>query len=142
MSRRRSARAATQHHLAHHELAVIFGGDAFKGLKAGIGVIGRARPFPHLTVIDRSSGRFPFKFGGQPRPRPVGVGARIREIKEQKVVVAASLTPQKVLAYHEIALEAAHGDLHVLFQAAFRGERHAGARRRVARGRRDGPRAR
>ena len=29
-----------------------------------------------------------------------------REIKEQKVVVAASLTPQRVIKYHEIAMEA------------------------------------
>ena len=38
--------------------------------------------------------------------KPELIAQRIREIKEQKVVVAASLTPQKVLAYHEIALEA------------------------------------
>src|SRR5947208_1259380 len=34
------------------------------------------------------------------------IAARVREIKEQKVVVAASLTPQRVLDYHEIALDA------------------------------------
>src|SRR5689334_1624215 len=34
------------------------------------------------------------------------IAQRVREIKEHKVVVAASLTPQKVLEYHEIALEA------------------------------------
>ena len=34
------------------------------------------------------------------------IAQRIEEIKEQKVVVAASLTPQRVLRYHEIALEA------------------------------------
>src|SRR6478609_7493615 len=34
------------------------------------------------------------------------IAARIREIKEQKVVVAASLTPQRVLRYHEVAMEA------------------------------------
>src|ERR1700712_5500693 len=37
--------------------------------------------------------------------KPELIAQRIREIKEQGVVVAASLTPQRVLAYHEIALE-------------------------------------
>jgi len=37
---------------------------------------------------------------------PELIAQRIREIKEQKVVVAASLTPQRVLDYHELALEA------------------------------------
>ncbi len=36
--------------------------------------------------------------------KPELIAQRIREVKEQKVVVAASLTPQKVLAYYEIAL--------------------------------------
>jgi IMP dehydrogenase len=34
------------------------------------------------------------------------IGRRIREIKESGVVVAASLTPQRVARYHQIALEA------------------------------------
>src|SRR6478672_9882878 len=38
--------------------------------------------------------------------KPELIAARIREIKEQKVVVAASLTPQRVLRYHELALDA------------------------------------
>src|SRR3981189_3643857 len=38
--------------------------------------------------------------------KPELIAQRIREIKEQKVVVAASLTPQRVLRYHEIAMEA------------------------------------
>src|SRR6478752_6524735 len=38
--------------------------------------------------------------------KPELIAQRIAEIKEQKVVVAASLTPQRVLRYHEIALEA------------------------------------
>src|SRR5216684_8543526 len=38
--------------------------------------------------------------------KPELIARRIAEIKEQKVVVAASLTPQRVLRYHEIALEA------------------------------------
>src|SRR6202161_4490489 len=38
--------------------------------------------------------------------KPELIAQRIQEIKEQKVVVAASLTPQRVLDYHEIALEA------------------------------------
>jgi len=37
---------------------------------------------------------------------PELIAQRIREIKEQKVVCAASLTPQRVLDYHEMALEA------------------------------------
>src|SRR6202522_4617848 len=38
--------------------------------------------------------------------KPELIAQRIRDIKEQKGVVAASLTPQRVLKYHEIALEA------------------------------------
>src|SRR6202049_4283867 len=38
--------------------------------------------------------------------KPELIAQRIREIKDQKVVVAASLTPQRVLKYHEIAMEA------------------------------------
>src|SRR6476660_3193292 len=38
--------------------------------------------------------------------KPELIAARIREIKEQKVVVAASLTPQRGLRYHELALDA------------------------------------
>src|SRR6516164_2175434 len=34
------------------------------------------------------------------------IAQRIAEIKDEKVVVAASLTPQRVLRYHEIAMEA------------------------------------
>src|SRR5947208_1204318 len=38
--------------------------------------------------------------------KPELIARRIEEIKQQKVVVAASLTPQRVLKYHELALEA------------------------------------
>src|SRR4051812_43715443 len=38
--------------------------------------------------------------------KPELIEQRIREIKEQGVVVAASLTPQKVRGYYELALEA------------------------------------
>src|SRR2546421_4596799 len=38
--------------------------------------------------------------------RPELIARRIREIKEQGVVVAASLTPQKVRKYYEVALDA------------------------------------
>src|SRR3981189_1291507 len=38
--------------------------------------------------------------------KPELIAQRIAEIKEQKVVVAASLTPQRVLRFHEIAMEA------------------------------------
>src|ERR1700752_2411592 len=38
--------------------------------------------------------------------KPELIARRIAEIKQQKVVVAASLTPQRVLKYHEIAMEA------------------------------------
>src|SRR4030081_970078 len=37
--------------------------------------------------------------------KPELIARRIREIKDQKVVVAASLTPQRVLQYYELALE-------------------------------------
>src|SRR6202171_6327251 len=37
--------------------------------------------------------------------KPELIAQRIGEIKEQKVVVAASLTSQRVINYHEIALE-------------------------------------
>src|SRR3979411_212352 len=38
--------------------------------------------------------------------KPELIAQRIREIKQQGVVVAASLTPQKVRKYYEVALEA------------------------------------
>src|SRR6195256_1184289 len=38
--------------------------------------------------------------------KPELITQRIQEIKAEKVVVAASLTPQRVLKYHEIAMEA------------------------------------
>src|SRR3954451_8716987 len=38
--------------------------------------------------------------------RPELITQRIEEIKEQRVVVAASLTPQRVRSYYELALEA------------------------------------
>ena len=38
--------------------------------------------------------------------KPELIAERIKEIKDQKVVVAASLTPQRVLQHHEVALEA------------------------------------
>ena len=38
--------------------------------------------------------------------KPELIARRIAEIKDEKVVVAASLTPQRVLRYHEIAMEA------------------------------------
>src|SRR6185312_6462414 len=38
--------------------------------------------------------------------KPELISQRIQEIKEQKVVVAASLTPQRVLQWHELAMEA------------------------------------
>src|SRR6202050_3106200 len=38
--------------------------------------------------------------------KPELIAQRIQEIKEQKVVVAASLTPQRVRDYYELALEA------------------------------------
>jgi IMP dehydrogenase len=38
--------------------------------------------------------------------KPELIAQRIREIKEQGVVTAASLTPQKVTEYYEVALEA------------------------------------
>src|SRR5713226_3156941 len=38
--------------------------------------------------------------------KPELIARRIAEIKEQKVVVAASLTPQRVIKYYEIAMEA------------------------------------
>src|SRR6202166_593557 len=38
--------------------------------------------------------------------KPELIAQRIREIKEQKVVAAASLTPQRVLKYHEDSMEA------------------------------------
>src|SRR6266480_4349415 len=38
--------------------------------------------------------------------KPELIAQRIAEIKEQKVVAAASLTPQRVLKYHEVAMDA------------------------------------
>ena len=46
--------------------------------------------------------------------KPELITQRIREIKEQGVVCAASLTPQKVTAYYEVALEAGRAELDAL----------------------------
>jgi hypothetical protein len=46
---RRRARAAAQHVLAVHELAVVFADRARRGAEAGIGHVGAGRPFPHVA---------------------------------------------------------------------------------------------
>ena len=67
--------------------------------------------------------------------KPELIAQRIREIKEQKVVVAASLTPQRVLAYHEIALEAGLDGVRVIARVGAVAHRDRGYPRPPARGR-------
>ena len=44
------------------------------GLEAGIGIVGRAGPFPHLAVLEQRRRRFPFELGGQALAGPGGIG--------------------------------------------------------------------
>src|SRR6185312_1614492 len=55
MARRRGDGAAAQHHLADHELAIIFRRHAVEGPEAGVGVIGRARPFPYFSGVEEGA---------------------------------------------------------------------------------------
>ena len=50
MAGRRYAGAAAQHHLARHELAVVFAGRIVGGAIARIGAIGAGRPLPDLAI--------------------------------------------------------------------------------------------
>src|SRR6185437_15691397 len=75
---RRRARAAAQHHLAAHELAVIFGQSSVERLVAGIGIVGRPRLFPNFAC-GFGLRRFPFEFRRQPRARPCRIGGGFEE---------------------------------------------------------------
>src|SRR6478736_5797482 len=46
---RRDARAASQHHLPAHELAVVLTDGAGRGREAGIGKVGARRPLPNVS---------------------------------------------------------------------------------------------
>ena len=53
MARRRRARAAAQHVLVAHELAVVFADRAGARAKAGVRRVARRRPFPDVAVLQR-----------------------------------------------------------------------------------------
>src|SRR5690348_2621389 len=94
MIARRDARPTTQDHLPYHELAVVFRDRAFQGAVTGIGIVGRACPFPGVAEqlqigsascssrlispileevsLDRQAagGALPFELGGKPLACP------------------------------------------------------------------------
>ncbi|MNE80892.1 hypothetical protein D3C80_1775020 [compost metagenome] len=99
------ATAAAQHHLAGHELAVVFAQAAGQRLEARVGAVGAGGPFPdiaehllrHLRIVrcgDRLQvvvvdevalqrklrcRHLPFRFRGQPCVGPAGVGVGLVE---------------------------------------------------------------
>src|SRR5712671_5290763 len=65
MARGGGVRAAAQHHLVDHELAVVFAERAGRGAEARIGRIGAARPLPHDPegIIEETRPGRDFPFG-------------------------------------------------------------------------------
>ena len=80
MAGRRGEGAAPQHHLIGHELAVVFGGRARRGLEARIGGIGAGGPLPDLArqvgegVALRRGGMLPLRLGRQALSGPTRIG--------------------------------------------------------------------
>jgi IMP dehydrogenase len=60
----------------------------------------------HIASLDRDEATRAMQEIYQEPVKPELIGQRIREIKSHGVVAAASLTPQKVESWHEIALDA------------------------------------
>jgi IMP dehydrogenase len=60
----------------------------------------------HIASLDRDEATRAMQEIYMEPVKPELIGQRIREIKEHGVVAAASLTPQKVESWHEIALDA------------------------------------
>lgn len=60
----------------------------------------------HIASLDRDEATRAMQEVYAEPVKPELIGQRIREIKEHGVVAAASLTPQKVESWHEIALDA------------------------------------
>lgn len=60
----------------------------------------------HIASLDREEATRAMQEIYTEPVKPELIGQRIREIKEHGVVAAASLTPQKVESWHEIALDA------------------------------------
>jgi IMP dehydrogenase len=60
----------------------------------------------HIASLDREEATRAMQEIYMEPVKPELIGRRIREIKEHGVVAAASLTPQKVESWHEIALDA------------------------------------
>src|SRR5580704_16121730 len=67
-------RSASQHHLADHELTVIFSDRAGRLLEAGIWQVGAFGPFPSFPPGEFARCSFPFKLGGQAAALPRGIG--------------------------------------------------------------------
>src|SRR5579871_1227533 len=69
MARRRRERAAAQHHLIDHELAIVFAERTVSSAITRIGKIGAARPLPDNAegVLDEAGacGHLPLRFGWQ-----------------------------------------------------------------------------
>jgi hypothetical protein len=130
-ARRRGHAAAAQHQLPHHELAVVFGRDAGHGAKAGIRVVRRARPLPHMARHLRDAGRvvrgLPLELGGQPRAGPFGVRGGF---------VETQLRHRRVGLHRPHAVQAEHLPVRCLGAPARRGSsgasQYAGCRQPCA----------
>ena len=110
MALRCGTRAAAQHKLIAHELAVVLPHQSLPRLVAGVGVVVRLRPFPHVAkhlrraiafgVLQRQGvvcgafhkvagercfyvgcSQFPFELGGQPSVRPTCKGICLKIVQ-------------------------------------------------------------
>ncbi len=90
---------ASQHHLVHHKLTVIFSDGAFFFFEAGIWQIGTLRPFPSFSPLESSGCGLPFPLRGQSAPRPggIGYGLIIADMTDGLVSVQGSQTGQRIL---------------------------------------------
>src|ERR1044072_1571563 len=92
--RRRYFRTAAQHHLAHHELAVVFSDSPGRFNEAGVGQVGAFRPFPAFAPLQLRGGGFPFKFCWQSHTFPGGISSGfIKADMAYRLVQAQGLQP-------------------------------------------------
>src|SRR6202522_4496129 len=79
MPRRSSHGSASEHHLAHHELSVIFSDSPGSLFETGIWQIGTLRPLPSFSPHETNGCCLPFQLGRQ--------AARLLDGKDDRLVV-------------------------------------------------------
>jgi hypothetical protein len=78
MTGRRRRTSAAQHHLAGHELAVVFADRAGRFAIARVGDVGTRRPLPDLAGALKGARRdLPLGFARKPLARPFGKGGSL-----------------------------------------------------------------